>query len=248
MVGRPSLSVPRGRVGDEGLPERVEISTPPALRSHSSGDSEVRGEARVKEVFDAHLQEMFERGEASGPIVNTLVAFADQIRLLNGQVNSMHREWCDENQQMRGRISCLSTEVATQADADRMRLIVQRFAAEVMPDSRAIVRYAIDEQSVIMDERINSLSTEVQSSVRDIEGGLNQLHQVVEEKHTAMFGSNAVFEDQANVEIGKIEKRAVRSLPSVGTPAALGPDRATSSGADEPVRNLTERVDRRRRE
>ena len=62
----------------------------------------MRGEARVKEVFDSHLQEIFERGEASGSVVNTLVAFADQIRLLNGQVSSMHREWRDENQQMRG--------------------------------------------------------------------------------------------------------------------------------------------------
>ena len=97
---------------------------------------------------------------------------------------------------MRDRINRLSTEVATQADADRMRLIVQRFAAEVIPDSRAIVRYAIDEQSAIMDERINSLSTEVQSSVRDIEGGLNQLHQVVEDKRTAMFRSNAAFEEK----------------------------------------------------
>ena len=61
----------------------VEIS--PLLFQVPSGDSEVPpGEARVKEVSDAHLQEMFERGEASGPIVNTLVAFAGQIRLLNG--------------------------------------------------------------------------------------------------------------------------------------------------------------------
>ena len=30
LVNRPS--VPRSRVSDEGLPERVEISTPPALR------------------------------------------------------------------------------------------------------------------------------------------------------------------------------------------------------------------------
>ena len=94
-----------------------------------------------------HIQEIFERGEASHSVVNTLNAFADQIRLLNGQVSSMRREWRDENQQMRDRVSRLTAEVANQADADRMRLIVQRFAAEVIPDSRAIVRNAIDEQS-----------------------------------------------------------------------------------------------------
>ena len=113
------------------VPERVEISTPSALRSHSSGDS---GDARMKEVFDLHTQEVFERGKASGPVVNTLNAFADQIRLLNSQVSSMRREWRDENQQMKDRVS---RPVATQADADRMRMIVQRFAGEVIPDSRA---------------------------------------------------------------------------------------------------------------
>ena len=62
---------------------------------------------------------MVERGKASSPIVNTLIAFADQIRSRNSEMSSMHREWCDENQQMRNRISRLSSEVATQADADR---------------------------------------------------------------------------------------------------------------------------------
>ena len=61
--------------------------------------------------------------------------------------------------------------------------------------------------------RINSLSTEVQNSVRDIEGGLNQLHQVVEDKHNAM---NAVFEDQANVEIGSLlTGRPLSPIPAV---------------------------------
>ena len=93
----------RGRARNERVPERVEISTPPALRSHSSGDS---GDTRMKEVFDVHIQEMFERGEASGSVVNTLNAFADQIRLLNGQVSSMRREWRDENQQMKDPSGC----------------------------------------------------------------------------------------------------------------------------------------------
>ena len=184
----------RERASSERLPERVEISTPPALRSHSSGSYQ---EARVKEV----------RGEASGSVVSTLTAFADQIRLLNGQVR---REWRDENQQMRDRVSHLTTEVANQADADRMRLTVQRFAAEVIPDSRAIVRHAIDEQSVIIDERIDSLTTEVQRSVRNIESGMSQLHQVIEDKHRTIFRSQGAFQDQTNLYVGKFDVREDR--------------------------------------
>ena len=50
---------PRRRVRASGAPERIEISTPPALRSQSSGES---GDVRAKEVFDLHIQEMLERG------------------------------------------------------------------------------------------------------------------------------------------------------------------------------------------
>ena len=156
------VSDPRGRNRVERVPERIEISTPPALRSHSSAES---GDARVKEVFDLHIQELFERGEASGSVANTLNAFANQIRLLNGQVSSMQKEWQNENRLMKDKVGRLATEVATQADADRMRMIVQRFAGEVIPDSRAIVRQAIDEQSEVVDQRINSLSDEVRESV-----------------------------------------------------------------------------------
>ena len=46
---------PRRHAGASGAPERIEISTPPALRSQSSGES---GDARAKEVFDLHIQEM----------------------------------------------------------------------------------------------------------------------------------------------------------------------------------------------
>ena len=145
-----------------------------------------------------HIQEMFERGEASSSVVNTLNAFANQIRLLNGQVSSMRREWHDENQQMKDKVSRLATEIATQADADRMRLIVQRFAGEIIPDSRAVVRHAIDEQSEVVDQRINSLSNEVRESVREVEGGMSQLHQVIQDKHRAIFRSQAAFEDQTN--------------------------------------------------
>ena len=146
----------------------------------------------------------FRRGEASSSVVNTFNAFANQIRLLNS----------------------LATEIATQADADRMRLIVQRFAGEIIPDSRAVVRHAIDEQSEAVDQRINSLSNEVRESVREVEGGMSQLHQVVQDKRHAMFRSQAAFEDQTNTEIEKFEKRlysiekAVRLTASSDAPAA----------------------------
>ena len=80
--------------------ERIEISTPPALRSHSSGES---GDARAKEVFDLHIQEMLERGEVSGSVAKAFHIFADQIRVLNGQVSSMRREWSDETDRRRTR-------------------------------------------------------------------------------------------------------------------------------------------------
>ena len=94
---------------------------------------------------------MLERGEASSSVVNTLNAFANQIRLLNSQVSSIRREWHDDNQQMKDKISRLATEVATQADADRMRMILRRFAGEIIPDNRAVARHAIDEQSEVVD-------------------------------------------------------------------------------------------------
>ena len=112
-------------------------------------------------MFDLHIQEMLERGEVSGSVANAFHTFADQIRLLNGQVSSMQKDWRDENQQAKDRVSRLATEVATQADAGRMRMIVQRFAGEIVPDSRAIVRHAIDEQAEIVDQRINLLSSEI---------------------------------------------------------------------------------------
>ena len=38
-------------------------------------------------------------------------------------------------------------------------MIVQRFAREVIPDSKAIVRQAIDEQAEIVEQRINYCPT-----------------------------------------------------------------------------------------
>ena len=103
-------------------------------------------------MFDLHIQEMLERGKVSGSVAKAFHIFADQIRLLNGQVSSMRKDWSDENQQAKDRVSRLATEVATQSDAGRMRMIVQRFAGEIVPDSRAIVRHAIDEQAEIVDQ------------------------------------------------------------------------------------------------
>ena len=142
--------------------------TPPAHRSHSSGES---GDARAKEVFDLHIQEMLERGAVSGSVAKAFHICADQIKLLNGQVGSMRKEWSDKNQQTKDRVSRLATEIATQSDAGRMRMIVQRFASEVIPDSKAIVRQAIDEQAEIVDHRINLLSHEVHESVKENEAG-----------------------------------------------------------------------------
>ena len=51
----------------------------------------------------------------------------------------MRREWSDESQQTKDKVDRLAAEVATQSDAGRMRMIVQRFAREVIPDSKAIV-------------------------------------------------------------------------------------------------------------
>ena len=103
-VGDPRRYARAGRA-----PERIEISTPPAHRSHSSGES---GDARAKEVFDLHIQEMLERGEVSGSVAKAFHIFADQIRLRNGQVSSMRKDWSDENQQTKDRVSRLATEVA----------------------------------------------------------------------------------------------------------------------------------------
>ena len=88
LVGDCPVDDPRRYARASGAPERIEISTPPALRSHSSGES---GDARAKEVFDLHIQEMLERGEVSGSVAKAFHIFADQIRVLNGQVSSMRR-------------------------------------------------------------------------------------------------------------------------------------------------------------
>ena len=167
---------------------------------------------------------MLERGEASSSVVNTLNAFANQIRSLNGQVSSMRREWHDENQQMKDKVDRLATEIATQADADRMRMIVQRFASEIIPDSRAKVM-------LLMSRARSWIRGSIRSPTKSGNplGSLSQLHQVTQDKRRAMFRSHAAFEDQTNTEIEKFKKRlsstekAVRLTASSDAPAAIGP-------------------------
>ena len=233
---------PVGYARASGAPERIEISTPPALRSHSSGES---GDARAKEVFDLHIQEMLKRGEVSGSVVKAFHIFADQIRLLNGQVGSMRKEWSDENQQMKDRVNRLASEIATQSDADRMRMIVQRFASEVIPDSKAIVRQAINEQAEIVDQRINLLSHKVHESVKDNEIATSQLRQVIQENHQAIRRSHAASEDLDKIEtrIFKVEKTVGLRTPAGDLTAQL-PDRAASSGANANFRELNLKLEK----
>ena len=242
---------PRRYAGASGVPERIEISTPPALRSQSSGES---GDARAKEAFDLHIQEMLEGGEVSGSVAKAFHIFADQIRLLNGQVGSMRKEWSDENQQRKDKVNRLATEIATQSDAGRMRMIVQRFAREIVPDSRAIVRQAIDEQAEVVDQRINLLSHEVHESVKDNEIATGQLRQMIQENREATRRSHAASEDEILKDLDKLEGRMISVEKTVGmrtpagewnlNPAAQPPDRATSSGANASFRELSLKLEK----
>ena len=190
-IGDSPMDEPRSYARASGAPERIEISTPPALRSHSSGES---GDARAKEVFDLHIQEMLERGEVFGYSRRAFHIFADQIRVLNGQVSSMRREWSDESRQTKDKVDRLAAEIATQSDAGRMKMIVQRFAREVIPDSKAIVRQAIDEQAEVVEQRINLLSHEVHESVKDNEASTDRLRQMIQENRQAVHRSHAASE------------------------------------------------------
>ena len=234
-----------------GAPERIEISTPPALRSHSSGES---GDARAKEVFDLHIQEMLERGEVSGSVAKAFHIFADQIRVLNGQVSSMRREWSDESRQTKDKVDRLAAEIATQSDAGRMKMIVQRFAREVIPDSKAIVRQAIDEQAEVVEQRINLLSHEVHESVRDNEASTDRLRQMIQENREAVHRSHAASEDEILKDLDKLEKRIFSIEKTVGmrTPAGVWnlnpvahlPDRASGSMVDANFRELNLKIEK----
>ena len=181
------------------IPDRVEISTPPAVRSRSSRESEPG-----RDEHNVDLQLLVERGEASGPVVATLIAFADQIRSLERQMGSMHESWCEEHKQIRNRIERLASDVGSQTDVGGMRTVVQRFASEMIPDTRLIVRAAIDEQSVIIDERINSLATGMQNSIERLENNTRTTHELIRDNHMINHRSQAAFEDKTRTEIGAV--------------------------------------------
>ena len=249
-IGDSPVDDPRRYARASGAPERIEISTPPVPRSHSAGES---GDARAKEVFDLHIQEMLERGEVSGSVAKAFHIFADQIRLLNGQVSSMRREWSDENQQTKDKVDRLAAEVATQSDAGRMRMIVQRFAREVIPDSKAIVRQAIDEQAEVVEQRINLLSHEVHESVKDNEASTDRLRQMIQENSEATRRSHAASEDEILKDLDKLEKRMFSVEKTVGmrtpagvwnsNPVAHPPDRASGSVVDANFRELNLKIE-----
>ena len=250
-VGDCPVDDPRRYARASGAPERIEISTPPALRSHSSGES---GDARAKEVFDLHIQEMLERGEVSGSVAKAFHIFADQIRVLNGQVSSMRREWSDESRQTKDKVDRLAAEIATQSDAGRMKMIVQRFAREVIPDSKAIVRQAIDEQAEVVEQRINLLSHEVHESVKDNEASTDRLRQMIQENREAVHRSHAASEDEILKDLDQLEKRIFSIEKTVGmrTPAGVWnsnpvahlPDRASGSVVDANFRELNLKIEK----
>ena len=250
-VGDCPVDDPKRYARASGAPERIEISTPPVPRSHSSGES---GDVRAKEVFDLHIQEMLERGEVSGSVAKAFHIFADQIRLLNGQVSSMRREWSDESRQTKDKVDRLAAEIATQSDAGRMKMIVQRFAREVIPDSKAIVRQAIDEQAEVVEQRINLLSHEVHESVKDNEASTDRLRQMIQESREAVHRSHAASEDEILKDLDQLEKRIFSIEKTVGmrtpagvwnsNPVAYLPDRASGSVVDANFRELSLKIEK----
>ena len=166
----------------------------------------------------------------------------------------MRREWSDESRQTKDKADRLAAEIATQSDAGRMRMIVQRFAREVIPDSKAIVRQAIDEQAEIVDQRINLLSHEIHESVKDNEIATGQIIQMVKENREANRRSHAASEDEIHKDLDKLEGRMFSVEKTVGmrtpagewdlNPAAQPPDRATSSGANASFRELNLKLEK----
>ena len=248
-VGDCPVEDPRRYARAYGAPERIEISTPPVPRSHSSGGS---GDARAKEVFDLHIQEMLERGEISGSVAKAFHIFADQIRVLNGQVSSMRTEWSDESRQTKDKVDRLAAEIATQSDAGRMKMIVEGFAREVIPDSKAIVRQAIDEQTEVMEQRINLMSHEVHESVKENEASTDRLRQMIQENRQAVHRSHAASEDEILKDLDKLGKRLFSIEKTVGMRTQAGvwdpnfvahpSDRASGSVADANFRELNLKI------
>ena len=237
---RSPLRISHARGSGGEVPERVEISTPPAVRSRSSRESEPG-----RDDLHADLQLIAERGEASGPVVAMLIAFADQIRSLEGQMDLMHESWHEKHNQMMIRVERLANDVGSLTDAGRMRTVVQQFAGEIIPDTRMIVRAAIDEQGVIIDERINSLATELQNSVRSLENNTRITKELIHDNHVIIHRSQVAFEDRTRIEIGKVERRiaSVEASSSAGVTAVSSFVRASDDGSQITLANVSDRLD-----
>ena len=156
------------------------------------------------------------------------------------------------SRQTKDKVDRLAAEIATQSDAGRMRMIVQRFAREVIPDSKAIVRQAIHEQAEVVEQRISLISHEVHESVKDNEAETDRLRQMIQENREAVHRSHAASEDEILKDLEKLEKRMMRllalfrvsriirqiphSLERDGTSdTTLSRDRDTESGLRRPL-------------
>ena len=166
----------------------------------------------------------------------------------------MRREWSDESRETKDKVDRLANEIATQSDAGRMKMIVQRFAREVIPDSKAIVRQAIDEQAEVVEQRINLLSHEVHESVKDNEASSDRLRQMIQENSEATRRSHAASEDETLKDLDKLEKRMFSVEKTVGIRTAAGiwnpnpvaqlSDRASSSVVDANFRELNLKIEK----
>ena len=228
----PRISHARGSGGE--VPERVEISTPPAVRSRSSRESEPG-----RDDLHADLQLIAERGEASGPVVAMLIAFADQIRSLEQQMDLMHESWHEKHNHIMNRVERLANDVGSLTDAGRMRTVVQQFAGEMIPDTRMIVRAAINEQSVIIDERINSLAAELQNSVRSLENNTRITKELIHDNHVLIHRGQVAFEDRTRIEIEKVERR----IASVEAQSVSSFVRASGDGSQITLADVSDRLD-----
>ena len=129
-------------------------------------------------------------------------------------------------------------------------MIVHRFAKEIIPDGKAIVRQAIDEQAEVVDQRIGLLSHEVHESVKDNEFATDRLRQMIQENRQAIFRSHAASEDEILKDLHQLGKRIFSVEKTVGmrTPAgdlaASLPDRAASSRADANFRELNLKLEK----
>ena len=166
----------------------------------------------------------------------------------------MRREWSDESRQTKDKVDRLAAEIATQSDAGRMKMIVQGFAREVIPDSKAIVRQAIDEQAEVVEQRINLLSHEVHESVKDNEASTDRLRLMIQENRQAVHRSHAASEDEILKDLDKLGKRVFSIEKTVGmrtqagvwdpNPVAHLPDRASGSMVDANFRELNLKIEK----